>query len=350
LDLLKFLFAVMILVFHGSKNLRQEGTQMLMPSGSIAVDFFFLVSGCMMAMSAMRHPLEDSLGKDTFTFMKRKIFGLCPNVYVAWIIAFAAGHFQGASLRKIARDAINGIWELLFLNESGLLGTRANTVSWYLSVMVLAMLIIYPVMRKCGDTFFYVIAPAGFIFIMGITYQNWSTLAAPTVWRGFAFKGFIRGFMEILGGCICYTLATAIKKHRYTGFARFCFTIAEWGGYLIVAAYAALRPHTKYGWLLVISLMVGITITVSQESLTGSMFQGKVVAWLGAYSFSLYLSHGYWSHVLADLYPAAMGNGMRYPIYLLVSASTGLVVMYVSIGLKKWWRLHAENVKKLFVM
>jgi peptidoglycan/LPS O-acetylase OafA/YrhL len=314
------------------------------------VDFFFLVSGCMMAMSAARHPLGDSLGKDTFRFMKRKIAGLCPNVYVAWIIAFLATHFYGVSAGKIFKDGINGIWELLFLNESGLMGTRANTVTWYLSVMILAMLIIYPVMRKFGETFSYVIAPAAFIFMMGITYQNWSTLAAPTVWRGFAYKGFIRGFMEILGGCICYSLATAIKKHEYTTFAKLCYTIAEWGGYLVVAAYAALKPHTKYGWLLILCLMVGITITVSQKSLTGSMFQGKVVAWLGAYSFSLYLSHGYWSHVLADFYPAAMENGMRYLIYLLVSASTGLVVMYVSIGLKKWWGRYGENVKKLFVI
>ena len=52
IDLLKFLFAMMILLFHGGKNL--PGQVSLFPNGRIGVEFFFLVSGYLMAASAAR--------------------------------------------------------------------------------------------------------------------------------------------------------------------------------------------------------------------------------------------------------------------------------------------------------
>lgn len=101
-DFLKFIFAVLIVMFH-SKNLATGVEESYFIGGSIGVDFFFLVSGFFLASSALKKPYlnEKSLGEDTFEFMKHKIAGLMPNYYVAWTIAFAVFHIVQTSTLKI---------------------------------------------------------------------------------------------------------------------------------------------------------------------------------------------------------------------------------------------------------
>ena len=50
---------------------------------------------------------------------------------------------------------------------SGMAGYRVNTVTWYISAMILAMLILYPLLIKYKDTFFFIIAPCLSIFLLG---------------------------------------------------------------------------------------------------------------------------------------------------------------------------------------
>lgn len=64
----------MIVIYHG-KNLATGGP-ILFPGGSAAVEFFFLVSGVLMARTASKTELQENLGKDTLMFMKHKFSGL----------------------------------------------------------------------------------------------------------------------------------------------------------------------------------------------------------------------------------------------------------------------------------
>ena len=47
LDFLKFVFAVIVMLFH-SNSLTNDRGQMIFLNGRIGVEFFFLVSGCLM--------------------------------------------------------------------------------------------------------------------------------------------------------------------------------------------------------------------------------------------------------------------------------------------------------------
>ena len=102
LDLLKFIFSLMIVLFHG-KNLTTTDSY-IFPGGNIAVEFFFVVSGVLMARAASTYEMQDNLGKDTFVFMKHKISGLMPNYYIAFIIAFIVAHYDAASLSSLAKN------------------------------------------------------------------------------------------------------------------------------------------------------------------------------------------------------------------------------------------------------
>ena len=58
LDLMKFLFSLMIIMFHG-KNLATTESY-IFPGGSIAVEFFFVVSGVLMARAASTYKMQDN--------------------------------------------------------------------------------------------------------------------------------------------------------------------------------------------------------------------------------------------------------------------------------------------------
>lgn len=348
LDFLKFLFIVMIMIFHG-RNFAVKGDNVWFAGGAIGVDFFFLVSGCMMAASAARRPAEASLGEDTFHFIRHKILGLCPNFFVGWGIGFIVCHLPWKSFGKAASDAAKGIWELMFLNQSGLMGYRVNHVTWYLSAMILAMILIYPLLRCYRKTFYYLICPALFIFLMGFTYQNFKSLFNPSYWNGWITKGLLRGIMDTLGGCLCYQFAEYLQKRTFTPFGRLCLSLAEWGIYAGIAVRYFSHDGSKYDWTAVFFFLIAISITVSQCSYDTAIFRCRLFPWLGEYSFSLFLGHGYWSHVLPDYMPASFSYPLRICIYVAISLLTGLFIMYFSKALKLLWQKKGTSIRHLFI-
>lgn len=216
--------------------------------------------------------------------------------------------------------------------------------------MLLAMLLIYPLLRKYKDQFFYIICPFAFVMMMGYSYQNYLNLRLPSAWNGWILKGLFRAIMETFGGCLCYIVAEKMKTIAWTKLSKILLSILRalcfWS--VIVASYN--HGGSKFDWNFVILFMIGITITVSQCSYDKVVFRSSIFNWLGTYSFSLYLGHGYWGRVLKNILPETWTYREMLPVYLLVSAVTGLIIMYVSKGLKNWWKHANAKVKRVFVV
>lgn len=347
LDFWKFIFSLVIVIFHG-KNLAID-REWIFKGGSIGVEFFFIVSGILMAASASGKKIEGSLGQDTFCFIKRKIGGLMPNLYIAWIIAFVVSHLgEWSNFKLLLKHGVSAIWELLFVTESGLMGYRANAVTWYISAMLLAMLFLYPLMRKYNDTFFYILAPLLLLFLMGYSYHEFKNLRVPHAWMGFYYKSIVRAIMGLLVGCIGYKIADWLKLHQFTRLARFLWSLIEWGGYCAVIIYSYQGGGSKFDWTMVFILGISVIITVSGVGILSALFQFVVFSWLGTFSFSLFLAHGYWSHKITYLFPN-LGYWRAMPIYLAIAFGTGLAIMYVSIGVKGLWRKVKPQVVSLFI-
>lgn len=348
LDLMKFLFSLMIVFFHG-KNLATTESY-IFPGGSIAVEFFFIVSGVLMARTACTYERKESLGKDTLLFMKHKFCGLMPNYYVGFVIAFIVINRNVRSISTLIYRLGDSIWEILFLLNSGLRPIRRvyNGPVWYLSAMLLAMCVIWPIMRKYKKTFFYVIAPVGTVFLMGITYQNWRSFAGASVWRDYIFKGTVRAFMGLLLGCVVYQVSEYLKKQDFTLLSKILFSIVEFLGYAGIFIISFYRNRDKADWLLFFILSICITITVSNVSIWADWFNHPLFNWLGIFSYSLYLGHGYWSNCMISLFPT-LNYWTRIPYYLLLSFATGLFIHYVSLGLRRLWKNKGSQIRKLFV-
>lgn len=349
------MFSLIIVGFHARNFANNE--EPILKGGYIGVEFFFIVSGLLMANSAeKRRETNDtlSLGKDTYLFMKKKILGLMPNIYIAWIIAFFVEHIGNFSVKPMLKELFYSISELLFITESGFLNYSVGAGFWYISAMLIAMFILYPLMRKYKDIFFYIIAPLLCIFLLGYSFQTWNSFSGPRTWLGYCNKGVIRALLGILIGCICYKIGSVLKNRQYTSLTRYLLTVMELAGYGVLLFLIWVRNGGgRTDWYLLLLMPIPIICSFSQISMLEDVFSRyRIFHWLGEFSFALYLSHIHWSHKMTILMPES-GYYQRFPVYLLLVTATGLFVMYVSKLLvyiyKKIKERYGKQIKSWFI-
>lgn len=309
IDFWKFVFSLVIVLFHTFHYRSINGIQPFI-SGNSSVEFFFLVSGYLMAQSACKnnalYPDKSNLGKTTFHFMKRKIKGLYPEFAVAWMLSFVVMHLakESFALTSITKDFLTGIWELCLLRMSGLAGYRANVVTWYISAMILAMLILYPLLFKFKDTFLFIFAPCLSIFLLGYMYQTFGSLNAGTAWENFYYRGFMRALADMALGCILWKICQGIKKYQYTQLARILFSTVELCGYLICLIWMFGKHSDKMSFVVLMIFAVCVPITFSHEGIAAPLFDNRLCYFLGKASFSLYIGHIFWIKSLDAFFPS----------------------------------------------
>ena len=345
LDFMKFFFSVMIVLFHSCWCIDVSITRVV-GGGYLAVEFFFICSGLFMAASASKANDEISLGVQTKSFLVKKVKGLMPNFLVAWILAFIIRHI-GAENAVIIEHAINSFWSLFLLQYTGIRTYSPIGPTWYISAMLLAMLLLYPLLVKYKDTFYYVIAPIVFLFLMGYTWQEWETLKSPGIWNGFMLHGTMRAIMEISLGCLCYKVGTFIKGVKFTQLSRVILSLLEINGYLLATIFMVTDRISKREWILVILLAVSITISFSKCGAIKNIMP-SLSGWLGEYSYSLFLAHYTWAMTLKTFLPGLELKEMVM-VYVVISAITGLFVMYVSKGISALWKKNKNKIKSLFI-
>lgn len=332
IDFWRFIFSVIIVCFHGSKNL--TGSKAPFFGGAIAVEFFFLVSGFLMAASVGKYSAE-RVGESTRTFLFHKIKGVFPEVLMGWCIGFIVKHWSiHVTLAKLVRDFFTGLWELFFLRQSGFAGYNPNAVTWYLSSMLLAMFLLFPLLLKNKDTFINIIAPLLTIFLLGYLCITSKHLRKPTLWLGFCTKGTLRAVAEVCLGCICWAACQKLKSFQYTPLAKALFAFIELGGYICIVLYSNHFRANILDFAVVFLFAICITITFSHLSITASLFDNKVCYWLGKISLALYVSHAYWSHRLPDFFPDYSRRQLFF-IYIIFAACTTAVIYLGAILIRK---------------
>lgn len=80
------------------------------------------------------------------------------------------------------------------------------------------------------------------------------------------------------------------------------------------------------------------------------IFKGSFFPWLGEFSFSLFLGHGYWSRIFNDI--PVLGElpySQKLFVYLIIAVLTGLAVMYISKLVIYGWNKNKSSIRSLFV-
>lgn len=340
IDFLRSVFAI-IIVLHHSRFLVGD-QRCLFLGGSLAVEFFFIVSGYLMMASVQRactaEQIQMPLGKETRHFLAKKLGTLLPELLIAQVIAFL---FTCFAKRKSVLGGVllltESFWDLSLFRMTGLLTGKMNGCTWYISSMLLCMAILYPLLRKYKDMMVNVILPVVCLLGMGFLCRQYGNPRDPSKWIGWTFKGNIRAFCELSLGAVAYAIAEWFGGLSLNGRRKLAVTMAELSFYAVYIYYMYAKKASEKDFFFILLLFIAIIITFSEQSMLCDMFRHRFFHFLGQFSLSLYLSHLFYAQHLKKVLPALdrLSVSGQIMIYITVSLLTATAVYLLACRMRK---------------
>ena len=302
-EFLRFIFALGILFFHIHKRFAEGGYIELgntglnfFARGYIGVEFFFLVSGYLLAASAFAKGEQSTelIGTETALVMKKKFWNIFPYHLFAIVLTIIVNAYF---IEKTALDRYHYVidsWaSIFFLQVFGFDSTWVNKLTWYLDVWLMVTFIFYPLLRKHYDIFVKIICPLLALFILGYMAHEYDSIAGIDGWTGMFYKCFLRGLSEMALGCCTYSLTRRINTYQFTKFGKGVLAAIEAICYLVVFNYACTEMDTKYSFPVIFVMWIALILSFSDINPCHKVFDNPIFLYLGKISLLIYLNQFY---------------------------------------------------------
>ena len=319
LDGLRGVAALAIVVFHFAEWIYADYTQNFIVHGFLAVDFFFCLSGFVVAY-AYDNRVE---GMGILGFFKRRLIRLHPLVIlgsVLGLIAFLFDPFSNAaSLYDFGRTALIFICSLLLIpfpvmEERSFNNFALNAPSWSLFWEYIAnmayVLVLYKLSRRLVSVLVLIAA-------FGLTYIAYDAGNLLGGWNGETFwHGGVRISFSFLAGLFIYRNNWIIKNR--IGFI----------GLSLMLLVALLMPHCQFNWLvelLIVLLYFPLLVSLGAGSVLSPKVE-KACEFSGNISYPLYMTHyaGIW--IFGNYFVTTNPN--QAELTLVIVAGTILMVLF----------------------
>lgn len=299
-DLMRVFMALVIMLLHARYFWRMKNPPF--SHGNYAVDFFFILSGLLMARS-----IAAGRANDTFVYLKRKIASFYP-VFAASILI--AGACLCAAKRMSLFEALlymaADIYEFLLVRASGLVvAPMFNGAGWYLSAMVIAMAILHPVAVKARKWFFPVGSALLAAVCYGILWKNTGAVLGKHLWTGFCFYRMLRAIAGISLGVFLFEMSARTRASvspTDAGHRLFQSVKAA-----LIVAFAVILFNPPIGPLRQLGQMAGFFCLLLFSAYLYLVFSGLAETkcfhsdrfrWCGPASLYIYLNHVAALHLL----------------------------------------------------
>ncbi len=342
IELLRFVFCITVVLLHSGPLF--TGDFKPMRYGSYAVEFFFAVSGYLMMthIEKLGDSSDKTLGVETAEFLWHKFKGLIPYL----ISVFAYGliiHYiflrDSLSASESYNYFVTAFGELFLLRMSGLKVQVLNGNLWYISAMLIVMLVLYPVAKKLGDRFSHIVAPFTAVILIGFVNRCDAVLEKPGQWTMLGHIGTVRAAAALCLGCAAYAAAKAIGKRRFKTWFRVLMTAAEWLGYIFVIANMQLAGKKSVQLMMVYLTAVLVAISFSGITYSCSFLNSKFIYALGKFSLPWYIYHYVMRYTLQYL-KLDLSTGIQFAIYIV----GGLALAVVSDAIINLIKKHPVKV------
>ena len=173
----------------------------------------------------------------------------------------------------------------IFITHQKFLG-----IAWYISAMLVGMLILYPLIVKYKKNFLYLISPliALFAFSFMNKMDGGSYASADVYYFNFLPKGLIAALGGLSLGSLSYLLASKIQSINFSRFSKIALT------FIYVFFFCSIfflscdsRSHYFYDSIMVVLLFTGISIAFSNISVTQKLTNNRIVLYLEKLSLPL---------------------------------------------------------------
>ena len=329
----RFAFTVLVALYHLEIFYQRK----LMPSGTTAVEFFFILAGFTIAMSASERRLNNGAGDLTtrearivaLDYVKKKLAVIYPLLAITLILAivviplvtpqmFAFPPAQGAGLwSRILENLgilINSEWEWLIMVGTPMGFNNATASSapivplWFLTqLLIVGYLYAFLVNRKYDLMMF----AAPLIAVLGYTYfaLNSENVLDFYIKMGLFNAGTVRAISEMAMGIALFQLYAHMKNRDWKLMGKIMLQLLE---LFAIYRYCALTwgagisidNFRRIPYILIIILLSFVNIT-----LLSKLLNRKIMEKLGKISLPMFLIH----FPLATLYVSMMLSLKRRP-------------------------------------
>lgn len=318
IELLRLIFCISVVFHHLSSHFNLNAFY----RGSFGVEFFFIVSGFFMAKSAEKI-IDDNYTANTLQFIKKKIITFLPYYLGAVLINFIVLKIfiEQTNIEYIIVHSIKLIPELMFLQMGGFTTESQLNIPavWYLSSMLLAMLVLFPLaikFKKSYGIIFLIIS----IFGLGYIVKEYGAVVAfRTTDIGLCYHGMLRGLCEVALGAACYQICKTMSA-CHSPKRKILLTILKYLGYIFVCVFSFSNFKSTYEPIALIILTICLILTNSTS--TYNVPYNKFIGFCGKLSLPLYLFHSIVFRCITALY----GNQNKSVSFLSIT----LIVVFIS--------------------
>ena len=296
ISLLKFVFSLIVVVFHCHLIFRGTKVFLLSKRGYLAVEFFFIVSGFYYMQGIEKNEKSKKNiyllnFENTIKRFKRFVPITLISGILTCLIAFI---LKSIKLSNVLLSIYNSI----LLGIVGV-GYNLNVPIWYLSAIIVIMFLLYPIIRKNKERYIYYIAPLIIVFGLGYMYKQYPSLDLSSyLWNSLFYSGLLRCLVEINIGIIVYKFVIyfnknlkRIKDKKFLKRLKILLQIIEIALYLFIFAYMIFAGYkNKNDYFLLLCIISATTITLSEQTYIKKLFSYRFVYYLEKLSLYIYIN------------------------------------------------------------
>lgn len=357
IEVLRLIFSIAVLLVH-SQYVSNGADSSMFRGGWLGVEFFFLVSGYLMAAHEDRLPASEgsrTIGSDTFRYVWRKAKSLYPYLTFAIIIQFLGWRtfiggnffppFSRADLKSFITSALNYIFPYSLCYD----GYSYLGYTWYLSAMIWGMFLLYPLLRRNRDVFYCLIAPALVVFGLGFYSWRYSSLVMVSLEDYLFSAGLIRGMAEMSLGCLCYVACKRLQTISLTKVGACIFSGIELFSLLaVVYRMVFIRNDGILDFIMLALIAVVVIAAFSGKGILTFEMKGKWADFLGKFSLALYINSCCWSFLTARAWPD-MDYWTATAIYIGLAVTAAVSCMAVCAAVGKWWHIYKNRIYAILI-
>lgn len=334
LDGLRGVAALIVVAFHIFETYSGgDHTRQILNHGYLAVDFFFLLSGFVVA-----YAYDDRWSKmSLWDFAKRRIIRLQPMIVMGSIIGAIFFYFQAQLGITFPLIAHTPVWKMLLVMLVGftllplpisadIRGWQEmhplNGPAWSLFFEYVANILYALILRRLPKAILGVLVGLSAIFLLhlALTSPHGDVIGGWSLSAEQLHIGFARLLYPFLAGMLLMRLGLRIRSSH--GFALASLLVIATLCLPRVGAHAHPWQNGLYDALTII-LIFPLIIAIGAGSQLRSRRETAVCKWLGEISYPLYITHYaliYWYTSWVDDHHIPPAQGAVWGIVLFVSA------------------------------
>lgn len=215
--------------------------------------------------------------------------------------------------------------------------------SWYLSAMIISLLILYPLITLNYEWATNILFPIIGILGIGIIYTNYNGLFENHIVFNYVIKvGLLRGFCETALGAWGYEISSRIMQIRFTKFSIVVLTIIKYICFVSVTFLACFNSDTSLLTVMFILCFSGIILSFSQK--TYNIHYNLITKYLGKISLPLYITHQIFKKMAIFIFGVNI-EWWQLILIIIVSIIGACSILFFTDGIVKY----LKKYKHIFI-